>query len=196
MAILLITHDLSIVRRYAERVAVMEQGKLVEIGDTEPLFTAPRQPYTRKLLESSPPSAPPEIESGGQPLLEVRDLNVRFLTRKRLFGRNNEYFQAVRDVSFSLAAGETLGIVGESGSGKTTIGHALVKLIASEGQIAIDGTELSGLNQRRFRPWRKRVQVVFQDPSAASAPACPLATSSAKASRSMTRPTGRHTKRK
>lgn len=170
MAILLITHDLSIVRRYAERVAVMEHGKLVESGDTEPLFAAPRHPYTRKLLESSPPSAPPEIDGGGQPLLDVRNLNVRFLTRKRLFGRNSEYFQAVRDVSFTLAAGETLGIVGESGSGKTTIGHALVKLIASEGQIAIAGTELSGLNQRQFRPWRKRIQVVFQDPFGSLSP--------------------------
>ena len=164
MAILLITHDLGIVRRYADRVSVMERGKLVEEADTEILFTNPQHPYTRTLLNAEPPQAPVALTGDTDLLLDVRNLEVRFPVRKSLFGKTREYFQAVQGASFSLQRGETLGIVGESGSGKTTIGHALLKLINSTGSIQLDGEELASLNQKQFRPWRKRLQIVFQDP--------------------------------
>ncbi|HEA52589.1 ABC transporter ATP-binding protein [Marinobacter antarcticus] len=170
MAILLITHDLTIVRHYANRVAVMEHGKLVEQGETVALFAAPKHPYTRKLLDASPPDAPLAQPRGHQPLLNVSNLDVRFPTRRGLFGKVKEDFHAVKRVSFALERGQTLGIVGESGSGKTTIGHALLKLTASTGGIALDGQELAGFDQRAFRPWRRRVQIVFQDPFGSLSP--------------------------
>ncbi|PCM45742.1 ABC transporter ATP-binding protein [Marinobacter sp. ANT_B65] len=170
MAILLITHDLSIVRRYADRVAVLERGKLVEQGETLALFATPTHPYTRKLLDAEPPDGPLPQPMGGEPLLSVSNLDVRFPTRKGLFGKVKEYFHAVKHVSFNLEAGRTLGIVGESGSGKTTIGHALLKLTASTGSMKLDGQELAGLDQSAFRPWRRRVQIVFQDPFGSLSP--------------------------
>jgi len=178
MAILLITHDLSIVRRYADRVAVLERGKLVEQGETLVLFSAPAHPYTRKLLDAytrklldaEPPDGPRPQPMGGKPLLSVSNLDVRFPTRKGLFGKVKEYFHAVKHVSFNLESGRTLGIVGESGSGKTTIGHALLKLTASTGSMKLDGQELAGLDQSAFRPWRRRVQIVFQDPFGSLSP--------------------------
>jgi len=170
MAILLITHDLTIVRRYANRVAVMERGKLVEEQETAVLFASPSHPYTRKLLNAEPPEAPLTQAKSDQPLLSVSNLDVRFTTRKGLFGKVKEYFHAVKRVSFTLNRGQTLGIVGESGSGKTTIGHALLKLTASTGSIELDGQELAGLDQNAFRPWRRRVQIVFQDPFGSLSP--------------------------
>ncbi|HET8801396.1 MAG TPA: ABC transporter ATP-binding protein [Marinobacter sp.] len=164
MAILLITHDLSIVRRYADYVAVMEQGKLVEYAGTEDLFRSPGHAYTRKLLDAEPPAAPSTVSVTQEPLLNVSDLDVRFPIRRTLLGRVKTAFHAVQRANFSLNRGETLGIVGESGSGKTTIGHALVKLTAATGSIRLTGEEIAGLSQRDFRPYRRRMQIVFQDP--------------------------------
>ncbi len=170
MAIVLITHDLAIVRRYADRVAVMEQGLIVEQADTAELFSRPQHPYTRKLLDAEPPTEPPAAAGGDDRLLVVEDLNVRFVLKKSLLGRPKRVFNAVRDVAFTLGKGETLGIVGESGSGKTTIGHALLKLTASEGRIDFQGAALAPLNQRQFRPFRRRIQIVFQDPFGSLSP--------------------------
>ncbi|MEX2475559.1 ABC transporter ATP-binding protein [Marinobacter sp.] len=170
MAILLITHDLSIVHRYADRVAVMEKGKLVEHAVTDDLFTNPQHIYTRRLLDAEPPEAPEVTPTDSGPLLEVTNLNVRFTVKKSLFGRSSQYFHAVQDTSFTLARGETLGIVGESGSGKTTIGHALLKLTASTGDIRLDGEPIGHLDQKRFRPYRSRIQIVFQDPFGSLSP--------------------------
>lgn len=170
MAILLITHDLTIVRRYANRVAVMERGKLVEEQQTSALFTSPNHAYTCKLLDAEPPDAPSIQVKDDKPLLNVSNLDVRFTTRKGLFGKVKAYFHAVKRVNFTLNRGQTLGIVGESGSGKTTIGHALLKLTASTGSIELDGQELAGLDQNAFRPWRRRVQIVFQDPFGSLSP--------------------------
>ncbi|MDO6824488.1 ABC transporter ATP-binding protein [Marinobacter sp. 1_MG-2023] len=170
MAILLITHDLTIVRRYASRVAVLEHGKLVEEGKTAALFASPSHPYTRKLLDAEPPEAPLARAGSGKPLLEVGNLDVRFPVRRGLFGKVKEYFHAVKSVGFSLEQGQTLGIVGESGSGKTTIGHALLKLTSSTGSIKLNGQELAGLDQSAFRPWRRRIQIVFQDPFGSLSP--------------------------
>ncbi|TNE80026.1 MAG: ABC transporter ATP-binding protein [Gammaproteobacteria bacterium] len=175
MAILLITHDLTIVRRYADRVAVMEKGELVESATAEHLFESPAHPYTRKLLDAEPPSSPPSPSENPEPLLEVRDLDVQFPTKRSLFGKVTESFHAVQRASFELGRGETLGIVGESGSGKTTIGHALLKLTASTGDFQLDGEHLSGLNQREFRPWRRRIQIVFQDPFGSLSPRMSIA---------------------
>lgn len=170
MAILLITHDLSIVHRYADRVVVMEQGRLVEHASTQVLFREPRHAYTRKLLDAEPPEAPLASDVGNDLLLSVQDLDVRFPIRRTLFGRIRESFHAVQQAGFELNRGETLGIVGESGSGKTTIGHALLKLTASTGSIRLAGKELAGLDQKAFRPWRRRIQIVFQDPFGSLSP--------------------------
>ncbi|WP_417514859.1 ABC transporter ATP-binding protein [Marinobacter sp.] len=175
MAILLITHDLTIVRRYASRVAVLERGILVEQGETATLFASPRHPYTRKLLDAEPPEAPLARPGSAEPLLTVSNLDVRFPTRRGLFGKVKDHFHAVKHVGFSLERGQTLGIVGESGSGKTTIGHALLKLTASTGSITLDGQELAGLDQSEFRPWRRRIQIVFQDPFGSLSPRMSIA---------------------
>ncbi|KPQ01461.1 ABC transporter ATP-binding protein [Marinobacter sp. HL-58] len=170
MAILLITHDLSIVRRYADHVVVMESGLLVEEAATDTLFDHPRHPYTRRLLDAEPPASPSGAMINNKPLLDVQNLDVRFITRKSLLGKPKAWFQAVDNASFSLNQGETLGIVGESGSGKTTIGHALLKLTGSTGSIRLMGEELSHLDQKQFRPWRSRIQIVFQDPFGSLSP--------------------------
>ncbi|PPK51001.1 microcin C transport system ATP-binding protein [Marinobacter persicus] len=170
MAMLLITHDLTLVRRYADQVVVMEKGKAVEAGECEALFRNPEHPYTRKLIDAEPPESPLTIASSHPELLTVEALNVRFPIRKNLLGRVIEAFHAVQEVSFSVRKGETLGIVGESGSGKTTIGHALLKLTGATGSIRLDGTDLGGMSQKQFRPWRRRVQIVFQDPFGSLSP--------------------------
>lgn len=177
MAILLITHNLTIVRRYADRVAVMEQGQLVEQANVETLFTTPQHSYTKRLLDAEPPASPPVRPNIDQatPLLRVRDLNVRFTTAKTLLGQVKSNFHAVQDVNFELERGQTLGIVGESGSGKTTIGHALLKLTAASGHIDLDGQPLANLNQKQFRPFRKRIQIVFQDPFGSLSPRMSIA---------------------
>jgi microcin C transport system ATP-binding protein len=170
MAILLITHDLSIVRRYADQVVVMEQGKVVEAAPTETLFQNPEHPYTRKLLDAEPPAWPSAVRVQDTPLLEVSGLDVQFVIRRSLFGRPKTWFQAVDRADFSLNRGETLGIVGESGSGKTTIGHALLKLTGSTGSIRLGGRELGPLTQKEFRPYRRQIQIVFQDPFGSLSP--------------------------
>ncbi|KXS52793.1 MAG: oligopeptide ABC transporter ATP-binding protein [Marinobacter sp. T13-3] len=170
MALLLITHDLTLVRRYADQVVVMEKGKAVEAGDCEALFRNPQHPYTRKLIDAEPPESPETIAGSHSELLTVDTLNVRFPIRKNLLGRVREAFHAVQDVSFTVRKGETLGIVGESGSGKTTIGHALLKLTGATGNISLDGTDLGSMSQKQFRPWRRRIQIVFQDPFGSLSP--------------------------
>jgi microcin C transport system ATP-binding protein len=170
MAVLLITHDLSIVRHYANRVVVMEHGQLVEHGTTDQVFDAPSHPYTRRLLDAEPPQGPEFHPDSNGALLEVERLNVVFNAKRRWFGGTRGGFRAVQDVAFSLSPGETLGIVGESGSGKTTIGHALLKLTGSSGSIRMAGKELAEYNQKQFRPWRKRIQIVFQDPFGSLSP--------------------------
>src|SRR5680860_92495 len=177
MAILLITHNLTIVRRCADRVAVMEQGQLVEQAEVETLFTKPQHPYTKRLLDAEPPKSPPTRPDIGNAtlLLRVRDLNVRFTTAKTLLGRVKSSFHAVQDVNFELERGQTLGIVGDSGSGKTTIVHALLKLPAATVHIDLDGQPLANLNQKQFRSFRKRIQIVFQDPFGSLSPRMSIA---------------------
>lgn len=170
MAILLITHDLGVVRKYADRVAVMTEGNLVETADCQQLFTAPKHPYTQKLLSSEPSGTPCAINEDRRTLLEVNNFNVWFPIKKGIFKRTVGHVKAVNNINFTLQKGKTLGIVGESGSGKTTLVQGLLRLCASNGPINFNGENIQGLSQRQVRPFRKSLQIVFQDPFSALSP--------------------------
>ncbi|MGE7957473.1 ABC transporter ATP-binding protein [Pseudomonas sp. NPDC089530] len=168
MSLLLISHDLNLVRSIAQRVCVMKAGQIVEQAPCETLFSAPQHPYSRLLLNAEPEGeALPRDER--EVVLQVDDLTVRFPIGGGLF-RRKEYLHAVDGISLSLQRGKTLGIVGESGSGKSTLGQAILRLLDSEGRIRFQGEALDGLNQKQLRPWRKQMQVVFQDPYGSLSP--------------------------
>ncbi|SDH79686.1 ABC transporter ATP-binding protein [Pseudomonas panipatensis] len=169
MALLLITHDLNLVRRIAHRVCVMQRGCIVEQGDCESLFRAPQHPYTRELLGAEPRGKPAD-NPAGPPLLEVQDLRVWFPIKKGVFRRTVDHVKAVDGIDFSLPQGQTLGIVGESGSGKSTLGLAILRLIESRGSIRFEGKTLNGMTQSQVRPLRREMQVVFQDPYGSLSP--------------------------
>ncbi|MCJ8168025.1 ABC transporter ATP-binding protein [Atopomonas sediminilitoris] len=169
MAILLISHDLNLVRRIAHRVCVMKQGEIVETNDCEALFTSPQHPYTRELIEADP-SGDPASNAPGEIILQAEQLKVWFPIKKGILRRTVDHVKAVNGISFSLPRGHTLGIVGESGSGKSTLGMALLRLINSEGQIRLHGDNLQGLSQQAIRPLRRQLQVVFQDPYGSLSP--------------------------
>ncbi|MGU0964639.1 ABC transporter ATP-binding protein [Pseudomonas aeruginosa] len=169
MSLLLITHDLNLVRRIAHRVCVMQQGRIVEQASCQELFAAPRHPYTRELLNAEPSGAPAS-NPPGETLLAVDDLRVWFPIRKGVFRRTVDHVKAVDGVNFELPRGQTLGIVGESGSGKSTLGLAILRLLESQGGIRFEGTRLDGLAQHDVRPLRREMQVVFQDPYGSLSP--------------------------
>ena len=169
MAILFITHDLSIVRHFADHVAVMRYGEVVESGRTLEVFDNPRHDYTRMLLDAIPRGRKEPAPADSPVLLSGHDIKVRFPLKKRLFGKS-EYFEAVRGIDLSIRRGETLGIVGESGSGKSTLGRALLRLLKSEGDIRFEEADISGLDKSGMRPLRSRLQVVFQDPFGSLSP--------------------------
>jgi microcin C transport system ATP-binding protein len=170
LAILFITHDLGIVRKMAEIVHVMTEGKIVESGPTETIFTAPQHAYTQKLLAAEPKGEPLPAGPGAEPIVVVDQLKVWFPIKRGLFRRVVGYIRAVDDVQFSIRRGETLGVVGESGSGKTTLGRAVLRLVKSEGRIAYLGQQIDGLHSRQLRPLRKNLQMVFQDPYGSLSP--------------------------
>lgn len=171
MAMLFITHDLGVVRKIADRVAVMRLGEIVEAGTIGDVFTAPQHPYTRQLLDSQPGRREPHADQTPPPiLLESVDLKVWFPLKGGIWGRVKGYVKAVDGVSLKIAQGRTIGVVGESGSGKTTLGLALVRLIASQGDIRFDGRELQGLSAGKMRPLRRHMQIVFQDPYGSLSP--------------------------
>ena len=169
MSLLLISHDLNLVRRIAHRVCVMQRGQIVEQASCEKLFQTPEHPYTRELIAAEPSGAPAATQAGDA-LLEVKDLRVWFPIKKGLLRRTVDYVKAVDGVSFSLHQGQTLGIVGESGSGKSTLGMAILRLLASTGQISFAGQPIEGLSQNAVRPLRRQMQVVFQDPFGSLSP--------------------------
>ncbi|MBD8683816.1 ABC transporter ATP-binding protein [Pseudomonas sp. CFBP 13719] len=169
MALLLISHDLNLVKRIAHRVCVMQRGRIVEQATCEELFRAPQHPYTQVLLGAEP-SGEPAATRVGEPMLSVDDLRVWFPIKKGLLGRTVDHVKAVDGIQFTLPRGQTLGIVGESGSGKSTLGLAIMRLIASRGSIQFQGTALDGLAQQQVRPLRKQMQVVFQDPFGSLSP--------------------------
>jgi microcin C transport system ATP-binding protein len=168
MAVILITHDLNLVKRFAARVGVMQGGKLVETGATESIFRAPQHEYTRLLLASRPQRIALPLPENPPRLLDAEKLSCVFPIKRGWFGHDD--FYAVRDASLDLKRGETLGIVGESGSGKTTLGLALLRLQQATGTISFDGTRLDTLPQRALRPLRRRMQMVFQDPFSSLSP--------------------------
>lgn len=170
MALLLISHDLNLVRRIAHRVCVMHRGRVVEQADCAQLFADPQHPYTRQLLAADPSGNPVEVDPLAPTLMRCEDLRVWFPVRKGVLRRVVDHVKAVTDAGFSLQRGQTLGIVGESGSGKTTLGMALLRLIDSQGLIEFDGQRLDGLSQNDVRPWRRQLQVVFQDPFGSLSP--------------------------
>ena len=169
MAILLITHDLPLVERFAQRVGVMQQGQLVEQGATEVLFSSPQHDYTQRLLASQPERMITTIEDSRQ-ILDIKGLRCRFSNSTGWWSRRE--FVAVEHADLALRKGETLGIVGESGSGKTTLGLALLGLSSAKvsGGITFDGQSLAGQSQATLRPMRKRMQIVFQDPFSSLSP--------------------------
>jgi microcin C transport system ATP-binding protein len=170
MSVLLISHDLPLVRRFADRVGVMRQGRLLEVAATEQLFKAPQHDYTRRLIDSRPRRSIDAIPSDAPELMRGEQIGCRFWFKSGWFGRKP--FDAVREADITIRRGETVGVVGESGSGKTTLGMTLLRLSSGDasGQIWFDGSRIDGLAQARMRPLRSRMQVVFQDPFNALSP--------------------------
>jgi microcin C transport system ATP-binding protein len=170
MAILLITHDLGIVRRMADHVCVMQHGKIVEAGETRAIFDHPKHAYTKMLLSAEPKGAPPEFDASAPTVMETKGLKVWFPIKRGFFRKVVGHIKAVDGVDAVVRAGQTLGVVGESGSGKTTLGLALLRLIASEGPIAYLGQRIDGFGSKAMRPLRKDLQIVFQDPYGSLSP--------------------------
>lgn len=162
MGLLFITHNLSIVRQLADRVAVMQNGRCVEHNDCRALFSAPAHPYTQRLLDSEPDGEPVPLAADAPVLLQADDLKVAFPVRKGILRRVVDHHRVVNSLSFQLRAGETLGLVGESGSGKSTTGLALLRLIPSGGKITFAGQPIQGRNRRQLLPLRRQMQVVFR----------------------------------
>ncbi len=172
MAVLLITHDLAMVRQIADHVHIMQGGRIVEHGPTQGLLTNPQHPYTIHLLQSIPHGNPAE-KQGQKPLLTIGHLGCHFHLNDGWSGflkRKIKTIKAVDDVSLTLNQGTTCGVVGESGSGKTTLGMAILKLAKSQGTINFDGRDLQQLTNRQMRPLRRELQVVFQDPFSSLSP--------------------------
>jgi microcin C transport system ATP-binding protein len=170
MALLLITHDLSIVRHMADTLAVMQKGKIVEQGNAKSIFSRPQHAYTKMLLSAEPKGVPPAHDPTASIVLETKGLKVWFPIRRGFFRKTVGYIKAVDGIDATIRAGQTLGVVGESGSGKTTLGLALLRLIASQGPIVYMGKSIDRYNSRMMRPLRKEMQIVFQDPYGSLSP--------------------------
>ncbi|MDQ9171443.1 ABC transporter ATP-binding protein [Oxalobacteraceae bacterium R-40] len=170
MAVLMITHDLNLVRHFADRVGVMEKGRLIETANTHELFSQPREAYTRKLLSSRPERLVKLVPDSGKSLVNAEKIRCTFSISQGWFKKKE--FVAVEDVDLHLHPGETLGIVGESGSGKSTLGMALLRLGAAkvDGRIVFDSHIISDMDSKSLRPLRAKMQVVFQDPFASLSP--------------------------
>ena len=175
MALLLITHDLAIVRHMAERVCVMTEGEIVESGPTQEIFARPTHPYTRRLLAAEPKGRVAPADPAAPVLVEGDKVKVWFPIRRGLFRRIQGYVKAVDGVSLAVHAGTTLGVVGESGSGKTTLGLALLRLIDAEGGIRFAGSDIAQQRQKALRPLRREMQIVFQDPYSSLSPRLSIA---------------------
>ena len=170
MAMLLITHDLGIVRHMADKVVVMQKGKAVEQGDAKAIFADPQHAYTKLLLTAEPKGAPPPSDASAPVVLETKGLKVWFPIKRGFFRKTVGHIKAVDGVDATVRSGQTLGVVGESGSGKTTLGLALLRLIRSEGPIVYMGKNIDGYNTAMMRPLRKEMQIVFQDPFGSLSP--------------------------
>ena len=170
MALLLITHDLSLVEKTADRVYVMQRGRIVEEGATAAIFKEAKEPYTRALIQAEPKGRKHRMDRQSPVLLSAEQLGVWFPVRRGVLRRTVDHIKAVDGVDFELRRGRTLGIVGESGSGKTTLALALMRLIFSRGQILFDGQSINGLSGKALKPLRREMQIVFQDPFGSLSP--------------------------
>ncbi|WP_064681547.1 ABC transporter ATP-binding protein [Rhizobium bangladeshense] len=170
MSLLFITHDLGIVRKFADRVCVMTKGRIVETGTVAEVFANPKHDYTRHLLASEPRGEPPLADPSKPVVMEGSDIRVWFPIKAGLMRRVVDHVKAVDGIDLSLRAGQTLGVVGESGSGKTTLGLALTRLISSQGRIAFVGKDIAGYSFSEMRPLRNQLQIVFQDPYGSLSP--------------------------
>src|SRR6266478_1887046 len=170
MAMLFITHDLGIVRKLADKVCVMKEGKIVEQGAVERVFQAPEHSYTRALLAAEPKPDPAPLQPHAPIVVETKDLKVWFPIKRGVLRKVVGHIKAVDGVSIEVRQGETLGIVGESGSGKTTLGLAILRLISSQGLIVFLGSKIAGLTFKKMRPFRHHMQIVFQDPYGSLSP--------------------------
>src|SRR3712207_6821733 len=170
MAILLITHDLTIVRRFADQVAAPTKRERLERGRVTQLFAPPGHPYTRHLLAAEPKGEPRPVDPGAPVVMAAEELKVHFPIQRGLFKRTVGHVKAVDGISLHVRAGHTVGVVGESGSGKTTLGLAMLRLLPSQGGIVFDRRPIQGLSWRQLRPLRREMQVVFQDPYGSLSP--------------------------
>ncbi|SMD10088.1 ABC transporter ATP-binding protein [Rhizobium sp. RU36D] len=170
MSMLFITHDLGIVRKFADRVCVMTKGRIVEAGPVAEIFSNPQHAYTRHLLASEPRGEPPPLDPAKPEVMRGENVRVWFPVKAGFLRRVVDHVKAVDGIDLTLRAGQTLGVVGESGSGKTTLGLALARLISSQGRIAFLGSEIGGYSYKQMRPLRDRLQVVFQDPYGSLSP--------------------------
>jgi len=170
MALLLITHDLSVVRKMAERVCVMNNGEIVEAAETEKIFTEPKHAYTKHLLAAEPKGEPPASNDSAPVIISTDNLRVWFPIKRGLLKRTVGHIKAVDGLSLQIREGQTVGVVGESGSGKTTLGLALLRLTSSDGPIVYMGQNIDGLTFKKMRPYRRDMQIVFQDPYGSLSP--------------------------
>ena len=170
MAMLLITHDLGIVRKMADRVCVMNNGEIVERGVTHDIFDHPQHAYTKHLIASEPKGSPPPADDKAKTILKTDDLRVWFPIKRGFLRRTVGYIKAVDGIDVDVKEGQTLGVVGESGSGKTTLGLAILRLISSQGPIVYLGDRIDDYDSKQMRPLRKDLQIVFQDPYGSLSP--------------------------
>ena len=175
MSMLFITHDLGIVRRFADRTCVMQGGKIVEHAKTEELFRNPQHEYTRHLLSAEPKGKAPAARPDAEVVMEGRDVKVWFPIKRGFLRKTVDNVKAVDGIDITIRAGQTVGVVGESGSGKTTLGLALTRLISSTGEIRFGGQRIDGNSFKQMRPLRRQIQVVFQDPFGSLSPRMSIA---------------------
>lgn len=170
MSMLFITHDLGIVRKIADRVAVMTKGEIVEMASVEEIFANPQHDYTKKLLAAEPKGNPPAVDPNAPIIMRGEKVRVWFPIKTGLLRKTTDYIKAVNDIDINIKAGQTIGVVGESGSGKTTLGLALTRMISSKGIIQFDGKNINKLSYKKMRPLRRDIQIVFQDPFGSLSP--------------------------
>jgi len=170
MSIVFITHDLGIVRRFADRTYVMKRGEVVESGTTAEIFAAPKHPYTRMLIDAEPTGRKEPAPAGAPVVLDARDVRVSFVLKSGLFGKPLHVLHAVDGVNLTVREGETVGVVGESGSGKSTLGRAVLRLQQASGLVRFEDRNLMPLDRAGMRPLRRHLQLVFQDPFGSLSP--------------------------